>query len=223
MHTPLRVLIIEDSADDAELVVRELRRGGYEPEWTRVDTAEDLTAALSSQCCDVITCDYVLERFSALAALDCIQRLGLDLPVIIVSGQVGEEVAVSAMKAGAHDYVSKHRLARLVPAIERELRDADIRRARRRVEDTLRVSEEKYRDLEDAYAAVFEQSLQGFGIYQDGRLLLGNPALAELTGYSIAEHQTWEPLDAAARLVHPDDLPRVNELTHRWLAGGERL
>jgi DNA-binding NtrC family response regulator len=101
-----------------------------------VDSAGAMTAALEEQRWDVITCEYVLPNSARSPRYDCIQRLGLDLPVIIVSGQVGEEVAVSAMKAGAHDYVSKHRLARLVPAIERELRDADIRRARRRVEET---------------------------------------------------------------------------------------
>lgn len=218
LQTALRVLIVEDSQEDAELVLRELRRGGYRPEWQRVDSADGLVAALGTAQWDVITCDYVLPHFGALATLEHIKRLGIDVPVIIVSGQVGEDVAVAAMKAGAHDYVSKHRLARLVPAIARELREAEARRNRRRIEESLRLSEAKYRDLEEAYAAVFAHSLQGLAIFQDGRLVLANPALVELTGYTVEEQQAWTPEQGAARLVHPDDLPRIADLTRQWLA-----
>ena len=99
MLIPLRVLIVEDSADDAELVIRDLRRGGYEPEWRRVDTAAGLAAALRDERWDVITCDWVMPQLSAPAALQCIRESAVDLPVIIVSGQLDEEVAVTAMKA----------------------------------------------------------------------------------------------------------------------------
>ena len=128
MSKPLRVLLIEDSEDDADLLLHELRRGGYDPIWRRVDAAPALVAALGDQEWDVVTCDYVMPQFSALAALQILRESGAGLPVIIVSGQVGEEVAVAAMKAGAHDYVSKHRMTRLVPAIEREVAEAHQRR-----------------------------------------------------------------------------------------------
>src|SRR5512139_1600362 len=138
MAKSLRVLLIEDSEEDAELILRELRRGGYEPQWRRVDTAAALADALRDDPWDVITCDYVMPRFSALSAMKVIRASDRDVPVIIVSGQVGEDGAGSAMKAGAHDYVSKLRLVRLVPAIEREIADA---RERQRAATTLSESD----------------------------------------------------------------------------------
>jgi signal transduction histidine kinase len=131
--TDLHVLIIDDSGDDAELLLRELRRGGYEPESLRVDTAGDFARVLERPW-DVILSDYSMPQFSLFAALDIVRDRGIDLPFIIVSGTIGEETAVRAMKAGAHDFVMKDRLARLVPAIEREMREAVMRRERRQAE-----------------------------------------------------------------------------------------
>ncbi|MGH7411491.1 MAG: response regulator, partial [Candidatus Methylomirabilis sp.] len=137
MGTPLRVLIVEDSEDDAALLVRELRRGGYDPEIRRVDTTAAMSAALDRETWDIVISDYTMPRFSAPAALSLFQERGLDVPFIIVSGTVGEDAAVAAMKAGAHDYLMKGKLARLVPAVERELREAEGRRERKRAEVTL--------------------------------------------------------------------------------------
>ncbi len=134
MEKPLRTLIIEDSADDVALLVRELRRNGYDPTFERVDTAQAMTAALAKQAWDVIICDYNLPNFSAPAALTLLQASGLDLPVIIVSGSVGEDIAVAAMKTGAHDYIMKGNLTRLIPAIERELREAEMRQSHAQAE-----------------------------------------------------------------------------------------
>ncbi|MBI4514574.1 MAG: GAF domain-containing protein [Deltaproteobacteria bacterium] len=134
---PLRVLLIEDSADDAALLLRTLRRAGYELSCVRVETAGDMTRALAEGSWDVVISDYSLPQFSAPEALAVLHDSGLDLPFIIVSGAIGEETAVAAMKAGAHDYVAKDRIVRLLPAIERELRDAEVRRARRQVEQAL--------------------------------------------------------------------------------------
>ncbi len=131
---PLRVLLIEDSEDDAVLVLDELRRAGYTPTWERVDAAPATCAALARRTWDVVIADYFLPHFSGRDALRLVQESGLDLPFIIVSGTIGEDVAVAAMKAGAHDYLIKNNLARLVPAVERELREAEVRRERRRVE-----------------------------------------------------------------------------------------
>jgi len=98
MGTPLRVLIVEDSEDDAILVLRELRRGGYEPTFERVDTPQAMNAALDQQAWDIVLCDYAMPRFSMPAALAMVKEKGLDLPFIIVSGAIGEEAAVAAKK-----------------------------------------------------------------------------------------------------------------------------
>ncbi|MGE5619514.1 MAG: ATP-binding protein [Sphingomonadaceae bacterium] len=138
MSTPLRILIVEDSEDDAELLLLELRRGGYEPSFERVETPEDMAAALRRQEWDIVVSDYVMPRFGGLAALAKLQASGIDIPFIIVSGKIGENVAVEAMKAGAHDYIMKENLTRLVPAIQRELAEAVIRRERKQMEEQLK-------------------------------------------------------------------------------------
>jgi len=136
--TPIRVLIIEDSEDDAQLELRQLRLGGYDAQWTRVDSPDGLLAILTEQPWDVILCDYTMPLFDAPRALKILQDSGLDIPFIIVSGKIGEETAVAAMKAGAHDYVMKDRLNRLPLAVERELREARLRHDRKQNEDLLR-------------------------------------------------------------------------------------
>jgi DNA-binding NtrC family response regulator len=135
MSRPLRVLNVEDSEDDTILLLRELRRGGYDPTYERVDTPETMTAALAEQTWDVVICDYNMPHFSASAALTLLKKNGLDLPFIILSGSIGEETAVAAMKAGAHDYIMKGNPARLIPAIERELSEAEVRRERKRAQE----------------------------------------------------------------------------------------
>jgi signal transduction histidine kinase len=137
----LRVLLIEDSEDDADLLKIALRRGGYEIDCRRVHTPEDMQAALQQREWDIVISDYVMPRFNGIDALKLLQSHGIDVPFIIVSGHIGEELAVAAMKAGADDYVMKDKLARLVPAVARELREAESRRARRASEQALRESE----------------------------------------------------------------------------------
>jgi len=136
--TPLRVLFVEDSEDDALLAARQLQQAGYAPIWRRVETPEDLRAALEEGNWDVILCDFRMPRFDAFRALRIVQERNVDAPFIIVSGTVGEDVAVEAMKAGAHDYVLKGNLTRLPAAVARELREAEVRRARRKAEEQLR-------------------------------------------------------------------------------------
>jgi len=145
MGLPLRVLIVEDSEDDATLLVRELRRGGYEPIYVRVDTPDAMKAALTNQQWDVVISDYVMPKFSGIAALKLFQESGLDLPFIIMSGKIGEDFAVEAMKAGAHDYIVKGKTARLIPAIQREMREAEVRRGRRRAEFALEEIARRFR------------------------------------------------------------------------------
>jgi putative nucleotidyltransferase with HDIG domain len=137
MGIRLRILLIEDSEDDAHLVLREVQRGGYEVEAQRVETAESMQAALKRQQWDLILCDFSLPRFSAPRALEILKQSGLDVPFIIVSGTIGEESAVNALKAGAHDFIIKGNFARLLPAIQRELKEAEVRREQREREREL--------------------------------------------------------------------------------------
>jgi two-component system cell cycle sensor histidine kinase/response regulator CckA len=137
LKKPLRALIVEDCEADAELLLAELARADYDVDWIRVQTADAMQAALEQKW-DVVLSDYSLPEFTGPAALALLQASGRDLPFIMVSGTIGEEAAVGALKAGANDFLVKGRLARLAPAIERELRDVSARRDRERLEDQLR-------------------------------------------------------------------------------------
>ena len=127
----LQVLMIEDNEDDSLLLAHRFRHAGYLLDVLRVDTPAGTETALRSQPWDLILSDHDLPGFSAIAALGIMQQLDLDIPFIIVSGAIREETAIAAMRAGAHDYLTKNRLERLVPAVERELREAENRRQRR--------------------------------------------------------------------------------------------
>jgi len=140
MSQPLRALIVEDSEDDTLMLVRELKHGGYKLTFEQVETAEAMQAALSRQAWDVILADYRLPLFSGIEALAVMKNGGLDLPFIIVTGAITDDTAVAAMKAGAHDYVMKDNLKRLVPAIERELREAQMRQDRKKTEKFIEAS-----------------------------------------------------------------------------------
>jgi DNA-binding NtrC family response regulator len=153
--------LVEDSDDDAQLLLRELRHEGFNPLFERVDTMEAMNAALDRQEWDIIISDHAMPAFSSLRALALMKEKQLDLPFIIVSGLIGEEMAVAAMKSGAHDYLLKGRLARLGPAVQRELREAQVRQARRRSEEALRESEERFRQLAENIGAVFHPQLKG--------------------------------------------------------------
>ncbi|MDO8805309.1 MAG: response regulator, partial [Elusimicrobiota bacterium] len=137
MGKALRILIVEDSDMDARLLLRTLRAGGIDPVYERVDTAEAMQAALDTKPWDIVLSDYSMPQFDALAALELAHRKDSDLPFIIISGTVGEDIAVAAMRAGASDYFMKGHLLRLIPVIERELREAAERRAHRQAEGLL--------------------------------------------------------------------------------------
>jgi two-component system NtrC family sensor kinase len=147
MSEALRVLLVEDSEDDARLLMRRLEQEGYALVFERVEEAGAFSGQLEKKNWDMVLSDYALPAFTALDALRILKEKDLDLPFIVVSGAVGEETAVAAMKAGAHDYVMKDNLARLIPAIERELREAEERKMRRRAEESLRESERENRKL----------------------------------------------------------------------------
>lgn len=181
MSRPLRVLLVEDSADDAALITRELVRSGYALIEERVETAEKMQAMLQNKAWDIILSDFSMPTFSATAALALLKESGRDIPFIIVSGTIGEETAVASLKAGAHDFLVKNQLARLVPAIERELREARVRRARRLAEDALRRSEERFR-------AIMDTATDGvISADESGNILTVNPAVERMFGYATAD------------------------------------
>src|SRR5512143_253326 len=139
MGKPLRLLLVEDSETDAMLLLHHLKKGGYEVVSERVETKEAMRSALEKGVWDVVVSDLILPRFSGLGALEVLEEMGLDVPLIMVSGKAGEETAVTAMKAGARDYILKDNMARLAPAIERELAEAEERREGRRTREELDV------------------------------------------------------------------------------------
>ena len=134
---PVKLLFVEDVEDDVLLILRELRNGGLTVDYRRVDSARALEAALAERSWDIVVTDHNMPSFNSCAALEIVNRVAPDLPVIIVSGSIGEEVAVEAMRMGAKDYIMKDNLRRLAPAIRRELDDAGARQARRRAEATI--------------------------------------------------------------------------------------
>ncbi|MGC2235427.1 MAG: PAS domain S-box protein [Pyrinomonadaceae bacterium] len=154
MNKTLRILHVEDQERDVALLSRHLRRAGYEIISERVETRETMKAALESREWNIILCDYSMPTFNALAALALVKQMKLDVPFIIISGTVGEAVAVEAMRAGAHDYLMKDNLTRLAPTIEREIQEAENRRARRIAEHSLKASEAELLALFEAITDV---------------------------------------------------------------------
>lgn len=177
MAKPLRILIVEDSEDDALLLLRELRRGGYEPIYERVERPEEMEAALAKREWEIVISDYTMPYFDAVAALNLLKRTGKDIPFVISSGSIGEEIAVAAMKGGATDYLLKDNLTRLNSVIERELREAEQRRARRRAEEAVQQGEARLRAILDAALDAI------ITIDHKGKIVEFNPAAERVFGY----------------------------------------
>jgi PAS domain S-box-containing protein len=192
----LHVLIVEDSEADAELVLRELQRGGYEVEYERVERRLAMEQALSRNKWDVILCDYSMPQFSAMDALETLKASGLDIPFLIVSGTIDEETAVTALKAGAHDFLLKGRLARLIPAIEREMRDAETRRLRRETESRYELL------VEQLPIIVYVNAIENFGSTS-----YVSPQIQTILGYR-AEEWLADP-EFGQTALHPEDQPSV--------------
>ena len=146
----ISLLLVEDNQDDAALLERFLRRNGFAPSVTRVETAAEIIAAIAAHPPDIVIADYNLPNFSGPEALDIVRQSGVDLPFIMMSGAISEETAVESMRRGAQDYVTKQNLARLVPVLERELREAAARRSRVAAERALEVAETRFHRLVDA-------------------------------------------------------------------------
>jgi PAS domain S-box-containing protein len=207
MGKTLRLLMAEDSEDDSLLLLRELRRGGYEVEFERVETAVAMKAALGSREWDIVISDYAMPQFSAPQALAIVKEMGVDLPFLIVSGTIGEEKAVAALLAGAHDFITKENQARLIPAVERELRESEVRRAKRESEKALRESEARYRLL-------FDNNPLPLWVYDLETLafLTVNAAAIRHYGYSEAEFlkMTMQDIQLSENIPDPPaDLSRI--------------
>jgi PAS domain S-box-containing protein len=208
MGIPLRVLILEDRATDAELVLHELRRAGYSPDWRRVEDQEHYLAALDPSL-DVILADYSLPQFDALTALELLKERQYDIPFIIVSGSIGEDIAVSAMNKGAEDYLLKDRPARLGQAVALALERKRQRQERLQAVDALRESEERFR-------ATFEQAAVGMALVGlNGVCLLVNQKLCDMVGSTREELLTRAYKD----LTHPEDLNLDVDHLRKLVAG----
>lgn len=209
---PLKVLLVEDSDNDAQLLVREIRRLGYDLQWYRVETGEALRSSLMNETWDVILCDYSLPQFDAPHALQILKESGLDLPFIIISGTIGEESAVSALKAGAHDFVIKGKYARLGPALEREIREAQVRREHKQAEERLRESEHLLSEAQrigqigswslDIRSDTFQYSEEWYRLFD------------------VSRHSFLHNTAAFINLIYADDRPNAVRWMDEIKAGG---
>src|SRR5829696_5583026 len=205
---PLRVLLVEDSDNDAMLLLRELRRGGYQPHAQRVCTPEDMQEALRSaeakgEPFDVVISDYYMPRFSAPDAPRLLRELGYDVAFIVVSGNIGEDAAVGIMKAGVNDYLTKENMSRLCPAIEPEVREAEVRREH---EKALDLSEDRFRRLVEQIPAVTYVQ-EPIDSDAPKAITYMSPQYEAMFGYppetEILDEEHW------LRMLHPDDRERV--------------
>lgn len=208
MNQLLRVLVVEDSEEDTELMLRELRRGGFKPDFLRVDTPQAMREALDNAAWELVIADFVIPGFGGLDALEVFKQKKLDIPFIVLSGLIGEDMAVRLMKGGAHDCIMKDNLARLVPAVTRELREAAVRRQRHEAEQALRESEERFRQLAeniDAAFFMFERANDG----SCSRLLYASAAYERIWGRS--RESLYQDARSWLKAVHPEDLDAVEK------------
>lgn len=160
MKNKIRVLIIEDNKDDSVLEIDEIRRGGFDIVYEQIETRAAMKKALRNKTWDFIISDYSMPQFSGLDALEELKETGIDIPFVLISGTIGEETAVSAMKAGAHDYIMKNNLSRLVPAFERELKEAELRHQKRQADEALKSSMQSLKIQNAEYKALNSQYLK---------------------------------------------------------------
>jgi len=200
MSKPLRVLIVEDSVDDTFFIVRELQRGGYNVAFERVETHAAMQAAMETQTWDLVISDYSMPLFGGVQALALYKEMDVDAPFIVVSGMMGEDLAVEMLKSGAHDYVMKDSLFRLVPAVERELRLAQERRIRHQTEAST------------AYLASIVQSCDDaiVGKTLDGTVISWNAGAEKLYGYSAVE-MIGQSVSVLFPHYRPDEFSEIME------------
>jgi PAS domain S-box-containing protein len=192
----LRVLIIEDSENNALLLIRNLKKGGYNPVYERMETADAMKKALKEKQWDIILCDYSLSKFNAPSAIAILKETNIDIPLIVITGAIGEETAAECMRLGAQDFIMKGNMSRLCPAIARELEDAEIRNKEKQAEEKLRHEEQRFR-------AFIEHSSDIIVIMnREGIITYVNPAVERVLGFKPEERIGAKGFE----LIHPDDL-----------------
>ena len=192
----LRVLIIEDSENNALLLIRNLKKGGYNPVYERMETADAMKKALKEKQWDIILCDYSLSKFNAPSAIAILKETNIDIPLIVITGAIGEETAAECMRLGAQDFIMKGNMSRLCPAIARELEDAEIRNKEKQVEEKLRHEEQRFR-------AFIEHSSDIIVIMnREGIITYVNPAVERVLGFKPEERIGAKGFE----LIHPDDM-----------------
>jgi PAS domain S-box-containing protein len=217
--TGLRVLLVEDTPDDAELLLRELSVQGYEATAKRVDSEDDLRTTLRAERWDIMICDWMMPQISARRAIEVAHEEDFDGPIIIASGTMGEEHVVEALHAGAQEYIVKDNLRRLVPAIRRELQEAEVRRAARRAEESLAESEARYRTLVQTIPAAMYIDAEAEDAAAGYKTIFISPQIMNMIGYT-PEELTADP-DLWASLIHPDDRKRtLADDTRHFETGG---
>jgi two-component system, cell cycle sensor histidine kinase and response regulator CckA len=204
MDVPLRLLIVEDSVEDTFLIVRRLQQGGFTVTFERVETAVGLREALRAQAWDLVISDYSMPGFTGDAALAVFQQAGLEIPFIVVSGAIGEEVAVQILKAGAHEFVKKDNLARLVPAIRQELAAAADRRMRLQSQALSEYLASIVQSCEDAI----------IGKTVEGTIVSWNSGAERLYGYTATE-MIGQSVSRLIPPYRPDELPDMVEKLRR--------
>jgi PAS domain S-box-containing protein len=198
----LRVLIVEDSENDLLLLIRNLQKGGYNPAYERVETASAMKKALKNKQWDIILCDYTLPEFDAPSAIAVLKESNMDIPLIVVTGTIGEETAAECMRLGAQDYIMKENLSRLCPAIARELEDANVRNKEKQAEEDLKESENKYRlSFENVTDVVFT-------IDNDLNISSVSPSVERLLGYKPQDF-IGQPVSNLGNILTPESLDQA--------------
>ena len=184
----LRVLMIEDSENDGLLIIRELKKGGYNVLHERLETASAMKKALKEKQWDIVICDYKMPKFNAPAAIAILKEANIDIPIIIVSGTIGEETAVQCMRLGAHDYIMKANFSRLCPVIARELEEAKIRSNQRLAESQREAALEALRESEEKHRAILENIEDGYyEVDLAGNFTFFNASMCRILGYKNEE------------------------------------
>src|SRR5664280_1322353 len=205
----LRVLIGEDSEDDALLIIRELNKGGYNPVYERAETVSAMKKALKEKQWDIILCDYKMPKFNAPSAIAVLKEANIDIPLIVVTGAIGEEAAVECMRLGAQDYIMKGNMFRLCPAIARELEESEVRKKQRQAEEVLRESEYKYKSLIENIPGI------NLTIDLEGTITFVSRRTNEILGYEDLEMINM----AIFNFIPEEDHQRVMESLRKGMKG----
>ena len=210
--------MVDDSENDVLLIIHNLQKGGYDPLYERVETAAAMKNALKVKQWDIIICDYKMPKFNAPSAIAVLKETNIDIPLIIVSGTMGEEAAIECMHLGAHDYIMKGNLSRLCPAIARELKEAEGRNMQRQAESQMEVTLESLRQSEKKYRNILENMQEGyFEVDLAGNFTFFNDTVCRVLGYSKEELMGMN----SRQYTDKDDVERVSHAYKKVYKTGE--